>query len=192
MALPYLSVMENDIHTSEVAKFASILLRSINGDRAVVMPAAILHDIGWSQLSEEVRAKALLPKSDIKLVGLHEKAGLKIAHEILDGVGYDRLKTEEILMIIDGHDTNEPPHTVNDKIMRDSDKLSRYAGFFWKNYVRFREQTHMSLEDNFDRLESRISQWFYFIESKKIAYKELKKRKFEIQLKAREGIMIKI
>jgi HD superfamily phosphohydrolase YqeK len=186
MAMPYLSVMENTIHTSEVVKFSSILLQSVAGDRGVVMPTAILHDVGWSQLSDEVQTKARLPKSDIELIRLHEKAGVIIAREILDAVGYDRTKTKEILMIIDGHDTQKSPLTINDKIIRDADKLSRYSGYFWKNYARFRDQVNMDLNENFSRLESRIAQWFYFSESKEIAYKELKRRKLEINNKKNE------
>lgn len=180
MAAPYLSVMDNDVHTRGVVDFAHRLLLSENGDRSVVIPAAILHDVGWSQLSADAHEKARIPNGNDELVRLHEKAGVEIARKILTAVGYDRLETEEILMIIDGHDTGEAAESVNDKIIRDADKLSRFSFYFWTMYKRFGNQIDLDLNGIFAGLESRIEQWFYFSKSKEIARQELVKRRQEI------------
>ena len=47
-ALPFLETRENKIHTFIVYQYAQALLKQESGTAEVVLPACILHDVGWS------------------------------------------------------------------------------------------------------------------------------------------------
>ncbi|MEM8863512.1 MAG: NUDIX domain-containing protein, partial [Chloroflexota bacterium] len=58
---------------------------------------------------------------------LHEIEGVKIAKEILDALQFDPQKTELICNIIDGHDSREEAVSLEDKLVKDADKLWRFT-----------------------------------------------------------------
>jgi HD superfamily phosphodiesterase len=170
LALPYLKTRRNDIHTEIVYRFASRLLGSEPGEASVALPAAICHDIGWSQVPEELHLKAFGPTADPELTRLHEIEGVKLAQEILLAVDYDAQKTAEILAIIEGHDTRLTALSASDKIVKDADKLFRFdqigmgidADRFQINRIR-----------HADWLEKQIEHWFFTDTGKELAREEL-------------------
>lgn len=127
LALPYLDVRDNDGHTI----YAYGLARSLvelhpEADPLVVLPAILLHDTGWSQAPRDEVLSAIAPGgSRPDLVILHEKEGARIAAEILQKVGHDASRTQEILDIIDGHDSRLESLSLNDSLVKDADKLWR-------------------------------------------------------------------
>lgn len=127
LALPYLGVRDNDGHTI----YAYGLARALVGlhpeaDADVVLPAILMHDTGWSQVPDDEILQAIAPGgSRPDLVILHEKEGARIASEILDEVGADAQKRQEILDIIDGHDSRLTALSLNDSLVKDADKLWR-------------------------------------------------------------------
>jgi hypothetical protein len=52
--------------------------------------------------------------------------GVRLATEVLHTTGWDAAMIAQVCEIIDGHDTRETPRHLNDRIVRDSDKLWRY------------------------------------------------------------------
>jgi len=86
LAKPYLPVMHNDLHTKEAVRFAFKLLDLAGGDREIVIPAVILHDVGWSQIPEDIAIEARIPEGSPELVKIHEDKGVVIAREILGQV----------------------------------------------------------------------------------------------------------
>jgi hypothetical protein len=58
---------------------------------------------------------------------VHEVEGARIAGEILAAVGFEAARSEEIIAIIDGHDSRETALSLNDKLMKDADKLWRFT-----------------------------------------------------------------
>ncbi|WP_300464155.1 HD domain-containing protein [Desulfobacula sp.] len=174
-AKPYLSIRRNEIHTQNVIDFAFKLLQEEKGDRDIVIPAAILHDVGWIKISEDNIRKAMGPNGDESIVRVHEEEGVKIAEGILEKHLNSHRKISEILEIISGHDTREDALSMNDKIVKDADKLSRYDVSFL-NLVDWCDFTTQEL---FHQLESNISKWFFLPLSKKIANEELIKRRKE-------------
>ena len=58
---------------------------------------------------------------------VHEIEGVRIAREILAKVDQPDLDAEAIVAIVDGHDTRKAAHSLNDAIMQDADKLSRFT-----------------------------------------------------------------
>ena len=53
LAFPYQDKRNDEGHAECVVSYAQKLLLAEKADSNVVIPAAILHDIGWSQLSAE-------------------------------------------------------------------------------------------------------------------------------------------
>lgn len=104
-------------HLLDVARIARILSaeRGLDLDAEVIYAASILHDIGKSLQYEEK-----IP---------HEKAGVKIAEEILDSLPEGKRFTEEekrmILTAIQGHRRlREDPEPL-ERLLYESDKASR-------------------------------------------------------------------
>ena len=62
---------------------------------------------------------------------MHKEEGVKIARSILDKLADYLLPVDEILEIINGHDTREKAVSVHDGIVKDADKLSRFSMTFW-------------------------------------------------------------
>ncbi len=178
LAKPYLQTRNNESHTLDAVGFAFRLLKIYGAERAVVIPAMILHDVGWCTVSEEIIEKACRANPDKILLRIHEEESLKIAREILKKIDYDVIRTTEILKIIDGHDTRSEAFSINDQIVQDSDKLTRYAGNF-----RFLAQRFPIIPEKFAvSLERLIDKWFFLPNSKEIARTELAQRRKEMDI----------
>ena len=88
-------------------------------------------------------------------------------------VRYDEEKIEEILEIINGHDTRKEAISLNDKIVKDADKLWRYTREgFQIDHARFQEDYNEIL----DWLHSSLDTWFFTDSAKRIAMEELDSR----------------
>jgi len=176
LAKPYLQARNDELHTRNAIKFAFRLLTLYKAERTVVIPAMILHDVGWSTVSEEIITKTCRPHPDKNLLKIHEDESLKIARDILNEVGYDTDAMAEILEIIDGHDTRNEALSVNDQIVKDSDKLTRYAGNFWF----LAQRVPVTLEEFTASLERLIDQWLSLPDSREMARVELARRRMEM------------
>jgi hypothetical protein len=178
LAKPYLKTRNNESHTCNAIEFAFRLLKIYSADRVVVIPALILHDVGWNRVSEDIIKKTRRAHPDKNLLRIHEKESLKIARDILDKVHYDAARTAEILEIIDGHDSRGEAFSINDQIVQDSDKLTRYAG----NFRFLNGQLPMTPEELAGSLERLIDQWFFLPDSKEMARTELVQRRIEMNI----------
>jgi len=128
LAKPYLQTRQNEIHTRIAYSFALRLLQAEGGDEAVVLPAVILHDVGWKSVPEDLLLRAFGPgKIDWEINKIHEAEGARIARLILEEVHYDERLTEQIVEIIRGHDSREKALSLNDAIVKDADKLWRFS-----------------------------------------------------------------
>ncbi len=107
-AKPFLRTRKNYIHTRIAFRYALTLLRSEGGDEDVVIPAILLHDVGWKVVPEHLHLDAFGPNpSNPKLMKIHEREGAKIAKSILDRLPYPSKYIEEICRIIRGHDSRK-------------------------------------------------------------------------------------
>lgn len=175
LAKPYLQVRDNERHTLNAVEFTLTLLENHGADRSIVVPAMILHDVGWSRVSRDIISRACRPNPDKKLVRIHEIQSMEIAASILGNVGYDPVRSASIIEIIDGHDTREGALSTNDKIVKDSDKLTRYAKNFWF----WTGALPMAPGEFANVLEGLIDDWFFLDASKKIALMQLSQRRME-------------
>jgi HD superfamily phosphodiesterase len=177
LAQPYLDTRRNDVHVEMSLQLALELLKVEGGDETIVIPAIILHDVGWKKVPEDQHLKAFGPGATSPEINrIHEEEGVRIAAKILTAVNYDNQKITEILNIIDGHDSRKKALSLDDQIVKDADKLWRYTrrGFGIDNR-RFEE----TLAEGLNRLRKYIDRWFFTQEAYRIAQDELQQREKE-------------
>jgi HD superfamily phosphodiesterase len=171
LARPYLTTRCNEEHTRIAYEFAVLLLREQGGNPDVVLPAIILHDVGWNSVPEELQLNAFGPyQKDTELNRVHEREGARIAREILETVNYPFNRVEEIVAIVLGHDSRHEALSLNDAIVKDSDKLWRYSGHgVMVNAKRF----GMTVPHYLDHLRSKSDEWFLTRTAESLARQEL-------------------
>jgi hypothetical protein len=175
-AEPYLDTRQNDIHVSGSYDFACRLLAHYpNADEEIVLPAIVLHDVGWKMVPEGKQLNAFGPTvKDKKTQRIHETEGVKIAEEILSRLNYDKEKILEILSIIDGHDTRLEALSLNDQLVKDADKLWRFtpAGVDI-DHTRF----GIPRDNYMEWLDTVIDDWLFTPEAKEMALAALAEAK---------------
>jgi len=174
-AKPFLRTRKNLIHTQIALRYALKLLKLEKGDQEVVIPAIILHDVGWSVVPEHLHLTAFGPNpTNPKLGRVHEVEGAKIAKAILEEFNYPPEKIKEIYRIIQGHDSRKRPLSWNDRIVKDSDKLWRYSRRgMGIDLSRFR----IPRQEYLVFLETVIDDWFLTPMATEIARREISLRK---------------
>lgn len=123
-AKPFLDVRNNDEHTLVAYGVAKALLDLIpDADPDVVLPAIVLHDVGWKQIDPDLLLDAIGKNPTRKdLVRDHEVHSVTIATPILYESGITGSHAQAILDIIDGHDTTKDARSLNDAVVKDADK----------------------------------------------------------------------
>jgi hypothetical protein len=103
---------------------------------------------------------------------VHEVEGARIAGEILTAMDYDSALSEEILAIIDGHDSRETTLSLNDQLMKDADKLWRFSQAGIKiDHQRF----EIELGEYTDWIRNQIDGWMFTPEARQMARESLAK-----------------
>ena len=173
LAHPYLQTRHNEEHTKGSYEFAKILVKEEKGDDDIVFPAIILHDVGWSRVPEELHLTAFGPgKLNEELRRVHEIEGAKIACEILFKVGYQGSKIKEILSIIEGHDSRLQPLSLNDQLVKDSDKLFRFSPRgFAIDCERFKIKPYRW----YKHLSDVVEEWLFTTKAKELALEQLQR-----------------
>jgi HD domain-containing protein len=129
-AEPYMRARKNDVHIPLSFAFARKLLALYpEADEDIVSLAIILHDIGWWSIDmSDIIEKGFGPDmmtSDVRY--LHEKEGVRLSREVLERTGWPLETIAAVGEIIDGHDTRLEPRSLNDRLVRDADKLWRFT-----------------------------------------------------------------
>jgi HD superfamily phosphodiesterase len=178
LAEPYLNTRKNNIHTKISIEFAYRLLEKEGGDQDIVIPAIILHDVGWKRVPGNLQLKAFGPKATSpELNRLHEVEGAKIAKDILERVNYDEDRIEEILEIIDGHDSRKEAISLNDKLVKDADKLWRCSEEGFHIDI---ERFEVNFVEYLNIIPSKLQKWLFTNSAKEIAREEIKNRVKEL------------
>jgi hypothetical protein len=123
-AKSFLDVRNNDEHTLIAYAVAQALLKLMpEADESIVLPAILLHDVGWKRVPQELLLDAIgrHPKRP-DLVRDHELYGVELAGEILNKHKPAGVNIDAVLAIIDGHDTTREQRSINDAVVKDSDK----------------------------------------------------------------------
>ena len=174
-AKPFLRTRKNLIHTRIALRYALKLLKSEKGEEGIVIPAVLLHDVGWNAIPEHLHLTAFGPNpSNPKLVKVHEVEGAKIAKAFLEKLNYPPANVKEICQIIQGHDSRKRPLSWNDRIVKDADKLTRYSR---KGMTIDLDRFHIPRREYLVFLEAIIGHWFLTPTAKRIAKREILLRK---------------
>ncbi|MFN3707442.1 HD domain-containing protein [Microcella sp.] len=120
----------NDIHLPISVAYAERLCDAYpEADALLVRVTTLLHDTGWARVDEtKIISEGFggdWRKADIRFE--HERHGCDIAREVLPGLGYDDAFIERVTAIIDGHDTRQVSHSLEDSLVRDADRLWRFT-----------------------------------------------------------------
>ena len=181
-AAPYLDTRQNDIHVSLSCDFARrLLVHYPKADEKIVLPAIVLHDVGWKMVPEEKQLNAFGPKAkDKKTQRIHETEGVKIAQKILTRLKYDQENIPEILFIIDGHDTRLEALSLNEQLVKDADKLWRFTPTGVDiDHARF----GIPRDSYMEWLETMIDDWLFTPAAKLMAHEALGEAKCNSYLK---------
>ena len=175
---PYLRTRHNKIHTFISYRYAMYLLSVEGGDPSVVIPAILLHDVGWSTVSEERQLLAFGPI--VREPGLrvqHEIEGARLARMILSEMKYPQDLISKIERIIDGHDSRLDATDINDMIVKDSDKLFRFSRTgFGIDFQRFDREPR----DYLAWLSKVAESWFFTKSAFRLAREEIEKREVDV------------
>jgi HD superfamily phosphodiesterase len=176
-AKPFLRTRKNVIHTEIALRYAIRLLKEVNGDAEIVIPAILLHDVGWKAIPGCLQLTAFGPnRSNPQAARLHEVEGAKMARKILEGFRYPSEKVDEICRIIRGHDSRRRSISRSDRIVKDADKLFRYSR---RGVAIDLNRFHILQADYLDYLQEYIEKWFFLSASKQLASQELARRRRE-------------
>ena len=180
LALPCQDKRNDSGHAEIALGYAERLVKLEKGNGDVVIPAVILHDIGWSRLPKDKslsifkRSTRQEERRSIQLE--HQIAGVELARDILSKVDYPADLTEAILEIISEHDTRRGFISRDEGLVRDADKLWRYSRAGFETDVMRYGTTREAL---CQRWEANIKDpdYFYSESARQIALEELELRK---------------
>lgn len=178
-AKPFLDTRYNDIHTKLSFRYSLRLLKAEGGDPEIIIPAILLHDIGWKKIPEKDQLKMFGPSADKRLQKIHEREGAKMATQILRELDYPKEKMSPIVSIIKRHDTSSQSSSLNEKIVKDSDMLWRFSR---QGFLIDRRRFKVSSKKYLAYLRTRIEEWFFTETAKRIAFEETQKRARELKI----------
>ena len=181
-ARPYLIARDDLDHVRISARFARLLLKAENGNEQIVLPAIILHDVGWSAVKPKLLSAAFGVRAGgekaRRLNRIHEIRGAAIAKNILTDIVYPGDQIRLIVSIIKRHDSGIRADCIEEKIVKDADKLWRFSKVgFWKEVVR----QSISADELHCFLSERYKGWFFTRTAVEIARNQLMRRGKEIR-----------
>lgn len=177
-ALPYLkkgSLKNFIIHTEGVVRAMEMILKKEKGDKDILIPAAILHDVGWANVSKKFQDKSSW-SSKINLrkaMELHLKYAPPIIKKILESLKFKQKDIFLVTDIVKDHKFKNP-RNINKRILIDADNLSDvFKKQFWTNV----EEYNVSPKEQY---EFRKVNKFYTKTAQDIFIRELNNRKKEV------------
>ena len=182
-ANPYLSVRGDIDHTRVSHDYSLVLLQREGGDKGIVEPAVILHDVGWSVLEPKVISAAfgVLAEGEEaeRLNRIHETQGAAIAQQILRSLDYDPGLIEKVSAIISRHDSGRDAHSLEEGLVKDADKLWRSSKIgFWEEA----ERQDLDPKELYRYLNERYQEWFFTPTALVLAKEDLEERAKEIDM----------
>lgn len=181
-AEPYQDKRDDDGHARITLKYARELVELEGGNEDIVIPAIILHDIGYSQIPRERRMKIFdkdASKEEREAVrNEHQAESVKLGEQILKQLNYPDEMIPEILEIVSQHDTRKGFISKNEGLVRDADKLWRFSA---EGFGADKTRNNAQNEERFKRLEKDLEDpdYIYSQSAKEIAARELDQRRKE-------------
>ena len=110
------------LHTKGVVKAMKLILKKEKGDPDILIPAAILHDVGWAKVPRKYQ-DTTDKKKQLQAMKLHIKYAPEIISEILRSLNYKTSQINEIIEIVKSHKFCKP-RKLSKKLLIDADQLS--------------------------------------------------------------------
>jgi hypothetical protein len=177
LALPYLKKGKRKdfvVHTKGVVRAMEMIFEKEKADRDSLIPAAILHDVGWAKVSLKMQKSWMKKMEKIRGEELHLEYAPPIVKEILEKNKYSRGKIKTITEIILAHKFQNPK-SPDKRLLIDADNL---ADAFQKQFYSDAKTYKVTLEENYKWRKKNNK--FYTKIAKKTFDKELEKRRKEI------------
>lgn len=138
-ALPYLRQGRRwDLrHTQQIIPLAERVAQRSYLQADVLVPTAILHDIGWSQVPQRI----LTTYRSTTARRMHMERGARLADDILRSVQYPTAERQRVVHLVSVHDNpssgiGKQLQSRYEKVFRDIDLLWRFThDGFWKDIV---------------------------------------------------------
>jgi hypothetical protein len=183
IAAPYQDKRGDTGHAAITRQYAQKLVALEHGDIDIVIPAIILHDLGWSQVKPENWQSMFQGKTPrqqaFAVISQHQNESVRLAADILNQFHYPAPKSREILNIILQHDTRMGFISKNEGLVRDADKLWRYSKIGFTADIA-RSGTPPSMECERLGKELNNPRFLFSATARRLAALELRKRRAEL------------
>ena len=182
-ALPFQDKRNDDGHARVATSYAKKLVELEKGNEDIVIPAIMLHDVGWSRLPKWRRmlifARNATSEQRRRVQFEHQEESVRLAEEILRNLDYPTEFIPRILEIIFQHDTRRGFISKDEGLVRDSDKLWRFSKEGFRIDVTRQKARY---EERLKRLEEDLKNpdYIYSQSAREIAMKELEERRKQI------------
>jgi hypothetical protein len=162
------------IHTQAVARAMEEIIAGEGGDPDLLIPAALLHDIGWVKVSLDLQL-AKDPDNEHQAQVEHIKQAPPLIRKILKPFNYSIDQIERIVDIVTAHKFQEPMEDKEKQMLIDADNLSDiYKESFYSDIQSY----HTTLRKQY---YFRSQNTFYTPTAKKIFQNQLADRLKEIE-----------
>ena len=163
-------------HAQETALFILNYRGNLDLDKDILVPVALMHDIGHYAILPEHFKFVTGPEKIMNSKLVHMLSGAKIAKDILTSIHYSPAKTKEIVEIISIHDADQlqgvDPKKIydsaNKRIFHDIDSLDRYTEARLKSFAALYPN-----RQEFIKILSRFLDQFFYPEFKNLAVSRL-------------------
>ena len=176
LALPYLHKgVRKDfvIHTQGVVRAMELLLEKEEGDTAVLLPAAILHDVGWAEVPHDIQHNWRDPTDKRKGEKLHLIYASEIISDILKKLGYRDHQIDRIIEVVRAHKFQDPSE-LEKQLLIDADGVSdAFKDQFYRDI-----EIYENTPEQFYEFRMRDCK-FYTVTAKEIFEREMAERKKE-------------
>lgn len=125
LALPFLqkgTMKDFILHTKYVVESMEMIIAGEGGNASILIPAAILHDVGWSKVVPELQNNSELEK---KREGQRQHIAFakEIIEDILSQPDYKKEGIDRIVSIVQSHKFQDPSDKEKQMLI-DADNLS--------------------------------------------------------------------
>lgn len=110
------------LHTEGVVKAMNLILKKEKGNPDILIPAAILHDVGWADVPKKYQQNTN-KKKKLKGMELHIAYAPRIIRVILKSLDYQTSEINKIISIVIKHKFCKP-RRFDKQLLIDADQLS--------------------------------------------------------------------
>lgn len=164
------------LHTLTVTQAMEMLLDKEGGNPDILIPAALCHDLGWSNVPKKFQVPILSKEDKLKALKMHVDYNPPLTGEILTKCDYSQNKINKIIQIIKAHKFIKPD-SFEEKMLIDADTLSDvFKDQFYSDAKSYKRTPK-------DLLEFRSTNTYFTKTAREIFKKEFTEREKEIYSK---------